>query len=148
MAKVECLVVGLGLVALVGCGPDVSGDWDYEDNGNGFSDSMTLESDGSGQRSIQGYVPVSCGDISGDARLTLDFDVEWELDGDTIELKLECKDASARLDGCVPLDGCSAVNEVFGFDLDYDGECELNDDGDEMDCDFDGLDETLTFEKG
>ena len=147
MANLGRLVVGLGLVALTGCGPDVTGDWDFEDNGNGFNDSLTLEDGGSGTRQIEGYLPVSCGDISGEARLTLTFDVEWELDGETIDLKLDCSNASARLDGCVPLDGCSAVNEVFGLDLEYDGECELNSDGDEMECDFDGLDDTLTFEK-
>jgi hypothetical protein len=147
MASLGRIVAGLGFVVLVGCGPDVTGSWDFEDNGDGFSDTMALEEGGSGEREIKGYIPAACGDFGGDARVTLTFDLEWELDGDTIELKLECKDASARLDGCEPLDGCDALSEVFGFDLEYDGECELNEEGDEMDCEFDGLDDTVTFEK-
>ncbi len=96
---------------------------------------------------VQGYADANCGDASGDARVTLQFDIEWEADGDKIGLKLERSDASATFDGCESLDGCAAVNEVFGFCLEYDGECELNDDGDEMTCDFDGLDDTVTFER-
>jgi hypothetical protein len=148
MSRVGQILGFLSLgVLVVGCGPNVAGDWEYEDNGNGFSDTMTLEEGGQGEREISGYVDANCGDFAGQAKVKLTFEVEWEDKGDEIKLELECADASASLDGCEPLKGCNEVSEVFGFDLKYDGECEINDDGDEIDCEFDGYDDTVTFER-
>ena len=104
---------------LVACASPAQGDWVSVDRVASERNELSLDDDDKGDARIYYYYD--------DQAYYADFDVEWEDQGDSIVIDLEC-------DG-----DCGS--------LDFELECELSgDDDDEMDCDGDGVFAEYRFE--
>lgn len=107
------------VAGVAGCASPVIGDWQSTavQGINGERNEMKLNDDESGQATIYFY--------EGDAAYVADFDIEWEDRGDDFRIDMECDD-------CVGID----------FVMD----CEVEDDGEMLECKADGVFRYYDFE--
>lgn len=96
---------------LSGCGEDLVGKWEGQGGTLQDQNEMEIEDDGKGDATI--YFS------SGGSNYKTDFDIDWEEGGgdDEYDIEMDCRADST---------------------LDFKMECDINDDGDELECKGDG----------
>ena len=109
---------------LPACTDDMVGTWELDENNPDYSETWTLESDGSGDLDIR----------SGGQKLS--GDVDWEDNGKDMkyDVTLRCKSVTGGI-------SCSQVFDKIK------GECEINDAGNRIDCTFEGYSGENTYDK-
>jgi hypothetical protein len=130
--------LGLCAVALTltACAADpVVGDWEDEDNSSGYQDELVVFDGGTGERTLE--IRDSSEGVS--VIIEIKWDIEWEESGDgEYDAEIDCDDATVRINGELYGSGCSEVSSLLEMDLDDETECQVNDAGDEMDCEMEG----------
>jgi hypothetical protein len=114
LARVWPLLPFVGLLWLTGCDTPAVGTWESDAKlGNGKHNKLELADDLGGDATIFATSCTTCNDWT-----TFKFKVEWEEDGEAVDLDLECKSG--------PCDG-----------NDFKMECEVSEEDDgveKMDC--------------
>ena len=127
-------------LALTACeSVPVVGEWEEEDNNSSYKDELVIFDDGTGERTIK--------DTFDGGKVEIEWEIEWEESRDNeYDVELKCKKASIRLGGELVANGCDQFESWTEGTLDFDAECEINNDGDEMDCEREDGQET-TYDK-
>ena len=116
------------------------GEWEHEDNTSSYKDEISIVDDGTGERT------VAIRDTFDDG-VSFNIDIAWEIDweetGDEeYEAELECDSASIRIGGELQVSGCAQVASALEANFELESECVIKKDGDEMECDTDGVEDT------
>lgn len=143
MSKTTNDILAAAIVATslaTGCAPSVAGAWEHEDADSSYGDVLELDDAGEGENVVD--ISIDFGEFT--AFVDMTFDVEWKDEGDDeYTLELSCADGEVSALGDA-IYGCDAVwgfyYEVFDISiaLDYELDCALEKDGEELECEVDG----------
>ena len=148
--KNKLILLVASLITMTGCADPVIGNWENEENDSRYSESLTVEDDGTGVRVQEIHGIVAGGPLAGaDINVELEFDIEWEMSNDNeYDIELDCSEASVKILGETFAKGCRDVGGFMDWRLDnLEAECKLNDDGDELKCLPDGGDDKIKYER-
>ena len=148
--KTNAIFLLLALMTATGCADPVVGSWENKENNSSFSESLSIEGDGTGQRMHELHFVVGSGPLQGaGVDVKLEFDIDWEESRDhEYDVEVDCADASVKIAGEPFATGCRDVASFMDWRLEnIEVECTVNKDGDELRCQPEGTDVKIKYER-